>query len=411
MDKDTDDIRANFPPTGGNAFLDETPYGPQSAGAQLLLLTTYLVGTQRQKAAIMPDANELNVPFVEPLAGEGEWRYAEGVSQQSIDQLTVEILSGQEETRAREWSPGQQCAPGDQYALWKEVERTRSPYAALALINLSFWSADELQRTCAAACLNAVTKGTSEEPLLFFYRALRRSEDPLVRDIAAPFVFGWHFYVPNDIPELDRDEPANRDPSLETSVTVHGTWARLSPDGWFKRTSALHQHLTAKASPNLFQGSNYFRWTGGYHRLDRRFGASDFGRWKRVEQVGPIDTVYAHSHGGNVALNLLASGEQARLLVLLHTPVLSRTDKAWERIRNNVQRVVVMRTRADLVMLADGLRNGSSMNFLQHQLPHRQVMPHWKEKDSWFSHGYFVTHSTWMKYDLANEIRYEHSLA
>lgn len=358
----------------------------------------------------MPDANELNVPFVGPLASEGAWRYAEPVSQQSIDQLTVEILSGQEETRASEWTPGQQCAPGDQYALWKEVERTRSPYAALALINLSFWSADELQRVCAAACLNAVTKGTSEQALRFMSATLEQTEDPLVQEIAAPLVF-YPYNETYDIPEPDRDELANRDPSHETSVTVHGTWARLSPDGWFKRTSALHQHLTAKASPNLFQGSNYFRWTGAYHRLDRRFGAYEFAWWKQVEQVGPIDTVYAHSHGGNVALNLLASGEQVRLLVLLHTPVLSRTDKAWERIRSNVQRVVVMRTRADLVMLADGLRTGSSMNLLQHQLPHRQVMPHWKEKDSWFSHSHFVTHSTWMKYDLANEIRYEHSLA
>lgn len=115
--------------------------------------------------------------------------------------------------------------------------------------------------------------------------------------------------------------------------------------------------------------------------------------------------------GGNVALSAIAMGERVRLLVLLHTPILSRPSAEWASIRSNVGRVLVMRSRADLVMLADGLRTGSALHPAQSQLAHREVLPHWRDGDAWFSHNLFVSHDNWTKYALAGEVRFEHGIA
>ena len=118
----------------------------------------------------------------------------------------------------------------------------------------------------------------------------------------------------------------------------------------------------------------------------------------------PLDTVFAHSHGGNVALTAAANGERIRMLVTLHTPALPRPDEQWAAIRARIGRVLVMRTRLDHVVLADGLVTGSTQRFDQAKLPHKPVVLHWANKDAWFSHSFFTKLDSWRKYDLAGAV-------
>jgi hypothetical protein len=395
---------------GGNAFLDESPVGAQSAGAQLLLLATYLLGNDRQRAAIAPDANELAVPPVTPLRDESEMRGSSRLTQYDVDVITTDYRDRLEieGTRRAEFDSRHQ------FLMWKNVELTRDPFAAVALLNLSLSSTNELQRVCAASALLALT-GRRSRPALSVLEEASFSEDTLVRSIVQTVGHQGAWWAnPDDWPEEPVREGADSSspgPHDETSLAIHGTWDRLNPGGWYKPESDLYSHLTNKVTSNLFQGDGYFRWSGGYSEQQRQLGANDFRPWKAAYGVGTIDTVYAHSHGGNVALNLLANGERIRFLVLLHTPVIYRPDFEWKIIRSNVSRVVVMRTRADLVMLADGLLRGSSLEFDERKLPHTPIRHHWKRKDAWFSHSHFVTLSTWTNYNLAREVNYEHDLA
>ncbi|MEV1131193.1 hypothetical protein [Agromyces sp. NPDC049794] len=108
-----------------------------------------------------------------------------------------------------------------------------------------------------------------------------------------------------------------------------------------------------------------------------------------------------------MALTAAANGERIRLLVTMHTPVLPRPDEQWAAIRAHVARVLVMRTRLDHVVLADGLATGSTQRFDHAKLPHKPVVLHWANKDAWFSHSFFTKLDGWTKYDLAGTIMRE----
>jgi pimeloyl-ACP methyl ester carboxylesterase len=173
----------------------------------------------------------------------------------------------------------------------------------------------------------------------------------------------------------------------------------------------MHGHIRDHASPNLYDDPGYFFWSGVYSDDDREQAAQDLITWRSV--VSPsndeLDIVFAHSHGGNVALSAAAAGQRMRMLVLMHTPAIARGDDEWARIRRSVKSVIVMRTRADLVVAADSLRSGEGrQKFDVRKLPHFPVVRSWKHPDAWFSHSFYVSRENWERFDLANIVATRH---
>lgn len=394
---------SDLPVPGIEAFTIRSKSGFQSRAAQLLAMTTFAMGSPEQIAAISADAKRLNVPVVEPFSG-AEFRWDD---QRFLDQITKIALRDHGQAPAPEdWYSLWPAKNIDELNLWKALRESSQPTLLLALLNLSLGSVSEIQRTAAAVCLHAVSRGEMRVARGILHSGLSSSSPTIVEMSRAALGLDL-FRLSDDLATGPQMDPTETDRTV--SVAVHGTWARLvaNEDRWYAPQSKLHRHVRSQASANLFSGEGYYRWSGGYTAAERAEGADDLTMWRHLSGIREFDVVYAHSHGGNVALGAASQGEKIRLLVLMHTPALRRSPDEWERIRANVGRVLVLRTRMDLVVLADGLANGSSQSFDSKLLPHRELELHWQSAKSWFSHDRFLKLSTWVDYDVAGQVRYE----
>ncbi|KJL30156.1 hypothetical protein [Microbacterium oxydans] len=372
------------PVPGLDAFLQETPSAIASRAGQLLGMAAYAFGRFEPDTALREDADLLGVPHVE-RAGDEMQRWS---SDARLDDLT---------RQAQEFHDLSSAGSLDERtrALWGDVVRFRTPMPLLALLNIRQQSEHPLEAAAAAAALHAFSGGRLNRSHDIL-RSAAESADPQANAVAAAML---------DVSRTSPDVPER--PAWvgnPVSTTIHGTWALVEENGWHRPGSPLHSHLRAKNSANLYDADGYFVWSGEYSDLGRTQGGEDLHRWADlVSGAGWLDAVYAHSHGGNVALDALAKGARIKLLVLLHTPAIHRTSQAWAAIRANVGGVISMRTRMDHVVLADSLRHGENrMAFDPELLPHFPVVGHWKNQDAWFSHSHFVSVSNWRRSDLSN---------
>lgn len=384
---------------GIDAFSENTPGALDGRVAQMLAMSTLAFGTREQVAALGSEADDLGAPRVQS-SRRGLATIDLPLDQRTLDQLTAAVL--QQADPGLPGSTSEDQVQDIRRALWRVVERTRSAESLLALLNAEQRLATGLDQVAASAALSAVpgaTFGRSQQVL----ESALLSDEQRARELASVMLGG------NAEPESDISDVAPRFDAEETSssIAIHGTWARLAADRWYAPEGALHQLIRATCSPALYPTHDYFRWTGGYSHADRAQGSLDLAAWLRRRNIAPLTAVYAHSHGGNVALTAAAAGARIGLLVLLHTPALPRSDVEWVQIRRNVSRVVVMRTRLDYVLLGDGLRNGSAQAFDQNRLPHRQLMPHVLDRRGWISHTTFVTHANWIEWNLPREVSFE----
>jgi pimeloyl-ACP methyl ester carboxylesterase len=209
------------------------------------------------------------------------------------------------------------------------------------------------------------------------------------------------------------------------SLTVHGTWGRSlleKESWWWFPGQPMFQHLQQEPgasvpspSPdvnpvgaNLYAGWDTFRWDARYSEDSRRAGGEELRGWCDFKGV-KLDVVFAHSHGGNVALSAAARhGVNMNLLVLMSVPAHHRSDAEWDTIRGCVKRIVALRAHFDLVVLADRTYN---------------LMPHKDRKSTswdfpsrhvrapliplWFSHGALTRPEVWQKHGISREIARE----
>ncbi|MEV1040488.1 hypothetical protein AB0J01_28125 [Streptomyces sp. NPDC050204] len=160
---------------------------------------------------------------------------------------------------------------------------------------------------------------------------------------------------------------------------------------------------------DLYDRSDYFRWTSNYTENDREAGAIDMMEWLSARHCNMLTKIIAHSHGGNVALTAAARSRvdlRVQLLVLLSTPAHDRTSAEWDVISRNVQRIIAMRSKFDLVVLSDRLHcwvagTSSTRRFPAERVRHLPV-------SVWFSHGALTDPAVWKKHQLALEVAYEY---
>jgi hypothetical protein len=388
-------------PRGGDAFASEGPMAERIRVAQLLGMGTQAFGSPGQVAALRSEADEIGTPNLATARTGPSVAYA-GLppDQRALDRLTEETAaSARTELRAFP-HPGHARVDGARLALWQHVERSRSPAALVALANHLARTAGGLDRVAAAAVLAAVPNRRYSDAQVVLASA--RQGERQAAELAAASSGG---------DGSDRDTPGSPARAVRilspVSVAIHGTWGRLGADRWYAPEGAVHQRIRRECTPSLFSGDDYFRWAGGYGDAARQQGTADFLRWLADRGVVELDTVFAHSHGGNVALSAAAAGIRVKLLVLMHVPALDRPVSEWRTIVANVDHVVVMRTRLDYVVLADGLRTGSAQAFSQSLLPHREILPYVLDERGWISHETFIRDPNWAEWNLAREIRYE----
>lgn len=377
---------------GAEAFVSEAEgrEADVSRAGQYLGMAAYAFGDDAMALDMREDADLLGVPHVVADESIRGWS-----SQAALDDLTASVEEGTG-SLAHEL---QAVA-----AVRADIDATHRPELLLALLNARQHTESPVEAAAAAAGLLAFSPEleTSIEVL----QRMVDSRDSLARGIALATL--------GRSPSGAASTPLPAQITDATSVTVHGTWALLDDDGWYTPDSDLHRHLRDEVKDNLYRDRGYFYWTGEYSEPARRQGGQDLTAWARsVSSADRLDLVYAHSHGGNVALNAAAAGQRINLLVLMHTPAILRSDEEWAAIHRNVGQVIVMRTRLDVVVTADVLasyaRRGprSLWKFNPAKMPHFSINPTAREVgtplDLW-SHGYFVRLDTWERHGLADRV-------
>ena len=173
-------------------------------------------------------------------------------------------------------------------------------------------------------------------------RALR-SPDAVTRSLAAAAL----------LPEISpnsADGPSSSTAPLDApgpasvSTMIHGTWAWKGD--WWRPGRDFHRFILQKHRKNLYSGGARFSWSGALSDGQRRLAAQDLCEWADDLAPGGLQTVFAHSYGGEVAARAVLQGARVDELVLLSVPVTSHVAAA---VRCRV-RVVDIRLRFDPVL-------------------------------------------------------------
>jgi hypothetical protein len=259
--------------------------------------------------------------------------------------------------------------------------------AAALLAVHSLQHPDPLVRVAAATAVAGVEKDGRA-----LARGRRRSSvgeaDPLVRLLAATSLARL---APRD-PLLAQLAvaglgPLGRDP-IRSSTIVHGTWAARSD--WWRPQGDFYRYLAANAAPDLYPGGDPFVWSGAWKSSARRKAAKHLAAWASVHQA-PCLNLFAHSHGGNIAMLATHRGLEIGRLVLLSCPV------HWTKYQpkpGSVASALSIRSRLDLAILGDagGQRFPKGSGIREHILP------------VWFKHSVSHDPEFWQAHELQQEL-------
>jgi pimeloyl-ACP methyl ester carboxylesterase len=147
------------------------------------------------------------------------------------------------------------------------------------------------------------------------------------------------------------------------SIIVHGT-AAWSKSWWFAGGD-FHAYILQEVRPDLFTGYNAYQWSGAYNKRTRDIAAERLAGWVQDTIGDRLNTVFAHSYGGVIALNATTHGLFIRDLVLLSTPA-EDVRVEWR----NIERAVSLRIHMDIVLLAARRAQRFTENVEEHYLPH-----------------------------------------
>lgn len=265
--------------------------------------------------------------------------------------------------------------------LVREVYRKPSFYAAAALFEAAMRSPNRLVAAAAAAGARETTR--LRPRIRQTLEAAAKSRDRLVSRLALAAI--------GNIPPMESivekkivKQPTSRKRRREsrTAFITHGTFAANAD--WYRPRGDFYTALRAKR-PDLDVHDRSFRWTGAYSDKARRADAQLLRQWV-ADQGLQVPDLFAHSHGGTVANLASKSGAKFKRLVLMGWPV----HRQWYPEFANVERIIDIRVRMDLVILLDGggqrFRNGAT-----------GIEEH---RHGWFDHGSTHEPAYWEEHDL-----------
>jgi len=261
-----------------------------------------------------------------------------------------------------------------------DLYATQSTTSAAALAQAALDHPHPLVRVAAAHAALAITT----EPAKPYHILVdgTRNDDELVRDLAATALAR---YRPED-PALRRLTIEPETPSEGTAYTstmIHGTFAANGT--WWRPNGDFWAYVDQHVWHDLYSGADVYKWSGGYSPGARDQGASDLVAWMRSHGADGLSFM-AHSHGTSVSM--LASWRNVNFgrAVFLSSPV---HPSLYNMNFAAVQKVVSIRVKLDIVLLADG--SGSRFadpRYNEHVLP------------VWFNHSATHDPAIWTKYNV-----------
>lgn len=176
-----------------------------------------------------------------------------------------------------------------------------------------------------------------------------------------------------------------RNRESNTAVITHGTWA--GNQTWYQPAGEFHTALGAQR-PDLDVHDESFVWSGGYSDSARSRAAGELKQWLGDQGLLRSD-FFSHSHGGTVANLASQDGVEYDRLVLMAWPFRAE----WVPDVSNVDRIIDIRVKLDLVILIDG--GGQRFPGGQPKLE--------EHRNGWFDHSsvhevdYWDDHDLWAK--------------
>ncbi|MDJ0324712.1 alpha/beta hydrolase [Cryobacterium sp. PH31-AA6] len=201
---------------------------------------------------------------------------------------------------------------------------------------------DKVRTVWEASSLDAVVWSVAQVRV----RLAQKSADPIVRQIAAAAQL--QRVEPGDSPEEESPRPRPGSIRQHTSTMVHGTLG-WKGDWWypggdyFEYVAGLHRH-------DLYRGGGEFSWSGALSERQRAQAADRLARWIDGVGGGHLDTVFAHSYGGEVVARAVNAGTLVDDVVLLSAPINQRHRDMVDR----VSRVIDVRLKVDIVLILAG---------------------------------------------------------
>lgn len=395
-----------FEPTDGDRAFTEPNGSGRSRGVHLLLLAEQLSRgeTERAPIALQEDAAELGAP--------------------RLDWTPSDTLGEEPRARAIFGDRAKRREPAHIAATWAAV-RKGDAVAALELLGKCTHDPSPFARLGSIIGLLALSQSAGLRSRVDEY-LLRRLFDEQYR---APYEVGTVARELFDLltsPEEHELRPLHGGPGSGSpatdrplSIGLHGTFSRYGTSR-VAPNQPFYSYLASQFSPELFQDERTcFRWSGRYSHADRSKGARDLPLWlSSIGDAEALDTVYAHSHGGNVALSAAAQGLRIKFLVLLSVPPIERSSEEWATIGRHVGYTMSLRSGLDWVVLADlvarraaravrvpGVERSSGLDFP----PEADI--HTAAPFGWFSHSTWLDQRIWQTTTIEAEVRNKHALA
>lgn len=255
--------------------------------------------------------------------------------------------------------------------LWVRArESPADPATSIAWLRTVMYSApDRVDGVSAAAALShwRRPKGAADVPgfLTDAREVLNRAaggNDPAAQEVALA-ARRTGIARPGSAAEEDSEATRWKANPARCSITIHGTWAWRG-DWWYPGGN-FHSFVASTFRPNLYAGGAPFSWSGGYFRKSRKKAAQRLARWAADIAGGQLDTAFAHSYGGGIALMSTTSGASYDRLVLLSVPVHNDYDIEWR----SIGKAQSVRLSFDLVLAAARARQRFGANVDELVLP------------------------------------------
>jgi hypothetical protein len=136
--------------------------------------------------------------------------------------------------------------------------------------------------------------------------------------------------------------------SLVISMMVHGTWGWRGD--WWRPKAAFHKYIATNHRKNLYGRGAHFSWSGAYSQNQRIQAAEDLVDWAGEVSPNGLQTVFAHSYGGEVAAMAAMAGATTQELTMLSVPATGFVNAAAA----SVKRIIDIRTKGDIVLFIAG---------------------------------------------------------
>lgn len=344
--------------------------------ARALSLGALLSGRRQAIEGIEPDVERIGVPLQNlSVTSWGARRAALDQSDSILRSLDIYTAVAERENQPRPRLAERTLTPTfpeQRISVWRSLRQNRTIGWAYAWLRILMAEDDPLITASASSALShwrSPAKGNEGDvpaPL----KAARANIESFVNDsdeLVGLLGQATTGLPSNDASRMYRPWMPEREKTSDMSLVIHGTFAW--DKDWWLPGGDFHEFAKSKIKPNLYAARDMFSWSGRYRTRDREVAAERLAWWLEEKGSRRVDTIFAHSYGGAVALQSTTRDVAIDSIVLLSVPV-DKYEVEWR----NIRRAVSLRIHCDLVLLAARSKQRFTANVDEYWL------------DSWFVH-------------------------